>query len=129
RTDAETAHAGVVDGLAAFCTTAGEQQAAVEAALALCSPTPPAPGGVAGPVTPPLPPVTTPLPGAPATGAPAASGVYEGCLALAAEQVLLTRNIDAVAARHQAAETAYREDRPKLEEAAATVALGKLGPL
>uniref|UniRef100_UPI0025F46CC0 hypothetical protein n=1 Tax=Phenylobacterium sp. TaxID=1871053 RepID=UPI0025F46CC0 len=77
---------------------------------------------------PPPPPVTTPLPGAPAGAATASPAAYEGCVGLATEQVLLAQNIDAVSARYQAAEVSYREDRPKLEEAAATVALGRLGP-
>lgn len=132
RNDAEATHRGLADSLAAFRTAAAEQQAAVTAALALCGPSAPAPGATAGPVTPP-PPVKTPLPGAPATG-PAGQAVvdptaYQGCAALAAEQTLLAQNIEAVGARYQAAETAYRQDRPRLEEAAATVALGKLGAL
>jgi hypothetical protein len=133
RNDAEAAHRGLADSLAAFRTAAAEQQAAVTAALALCGPSAPAPGATAGPVTPPPPPVKTPLPGAPATG-PAGPAVvdptaYQGCAALAAEQTLLAQNIEAVGARYQAAEASYRQDRPRLEEAAATVALGKLGSL
>ena len=130
RSDAEGAHRGLADGLSSFRTQAATQQAAVTAALALCGPPAPAPGAVAGPVTPPPPPVTTPLPGAPGTAAPMiGAGPYAGCAALTAEQVLLTQNIDAVSSRYQAAEAAYRQDRPRLEEAAATVALSKLAPL
>lgn len=131
RNDAEVTHRRLADGLSAFRTTAGEQQAAVTAALVLCGPTVPAlaPGAVAAPVTPPPPPVTTPLPGSPATAATAAPAIYEGCTALTAEQALLTQNIEAVGTRYQAAEAAYRQDKPRLEEAAATVALGKLGAL
>jgi len=131
RNDAEAAHRGLADSLSAFRTAAAEQQAAVTAALALCAPPTAAPGSVAGAPVPPPPPVTTPTPGAPATAAPgaAAPAVYEGCTGLVAEQALLAQNIDAVGARYQAAEASYRQDRPRLEEAAATVALGKLGPL
>lgn len=129
RAEAEAAHRGLADGLSAFRTAAAEQQAAVAAALALCGPSLPPPGAAPGTVTPPPPPVTTPLPGAPATAAGAMAPPYEGCVALTAEQALLTQNIEAVGARYQAAEAAYRQDRPRLEEAAATVALGKLGPL
>lgn len=130
RNDAEAAHRSLADGLSAFRTAAAAQQSAVAAALALCDPRAAAPAATTGPVTPPPPPVTTPMPGAPASAAqPLALGSYEGCPALATEQTLLAQNIDAVATRYQAAEAAYRQDRPKLEEAAATVALGKLGPL
>ncbi len=133
RNDAEAAHRGLADSLAAFRTAAAEQQAAVTAALALCGPVAPAPGATAGPMTPPPPPAKTPLPGAPATG-PAGPALtdptaYQGCAALTAEQALLIQNIEAVGARYQAAEASYRQDRPRLEEAAATVALGKLGSL
>jgi len=129
RADAEAAHKGLADGLTAFRTAATEQQTAVAAALALCAPAAAAPGTPGGAPVPPPPPVTTPTPGAPATAAPMGLAAYEGCAALVAEQVLLAQNIEAVAGRYQAAETAYRQDRPKLEEAAATVALGRLGSL
>jgi len=131
RNDAEVAHRRLADGLSAFRKTAADQQAAVTAALVLCGPAlpTPAPGAVAGPVTPPPPPVTTPLPGSPASATTAVPAIYEGCTALTAEQTLLAQNIEAVGARYQAAEAAYRQDKPRLEEAAATVALGKLGAL
>lgn len=128
RADAEAAHKSLVDGLAAFRTAAAGQQAAVEAAVALCAPPvadPLAPGAA---TLPPKPVVTTPAPAPPgATPAPAATGLaaYAGCVALPAEQALLVQNIEAVASRYQAAEAAYRQDRAKLEEAAATMALGR----
>jgi len=128
RADAEAAHKGLVDGLAAFRTAAAEQQAAVEAAVAQCAP--PAADPLAAAATPPpKPAVATAAPTATgaAPAAPDAAGLaaYAGCLALPAEQVLLAQNIQAVASRHQAAEAAYRQDRAKLEEAAATMALGR----
>ncbi len=129
RNDAEAAHRGLADSLSAFRTAAAEQQAAVATALALCAPSPTAPGGPSGATLPPPPPVTTPVPGVPATSPAGAAPVYQGCTDLAAEQALLAQNIEAVGARYQAAEASYRQDRPRLEEAAATVALGKLGPL
>lgn len=129
RTEANAAHNSLTEGLAAFRTAAAEQQTAVAAAIALCAPGMPAPGSTASPAIPPPPPVTTPMPGAPATAAPAGLAAYGGCTALAAEQALLAQNIEAVASRYQAAETAYRQDSPKLEEAAATVALGRVGGL
>jgi hypothetical protein len=129
RTDAEATHKRLTDRLDAFRASAAEQQAAVAAAMALCAPAAAAPGAPGSAPVPPPPPVTTPIPGAPGTAAPAGLAAYEGCVALTAEQALLTQNVDAVAARYQAAETAYRLDRPRLEEAAATVALGRLGSL
>jgi hypothetical protein len=128
RADAEAAHKGLVDGLAAFRTAAAGQQTAIEAAVALCAPpvTDPLAPGVA--TLPPKPVVTTPAPATPgAPPAPEATGLaaYAGCVALPAEQALLAQNIEAVASRYQAAEAAYRQDRAKLEEAAATMALGR----
>lgn len=127
RGDAEAARKSLVDGLAAFNTATAEQQTAVTAALALCGPPLPTPGSPVSVPVPPPPPVTTPTPGAAPTTAPSAVG-YEGCATLAAEQALMTRNIDAVSNRYRASETAFLQDRPKLEEAAAILALGKLGP-
>ena len=51
---------------------------------------------------------------------------YEGCVALIAEQALLAQNVTALGARYEAAEAAWRQDRPRLDEASATVALGAL---
>lgn len=51
---------------------------------------------------------------------------YAGCVALATEQTLMTTNIEALAARYQAADAAYAAERAKLEEAAASVALAAL---
>jgi len=128
RVDAEAAHKSLVDGLAAFRMAAAEQRAAVEAAMVLCAP-PVADPLAPGATLPPKPVVTTPTPTTPgATSAtPDATGLaaHPGCLALPAEQALLAQNIEAVASRHQAAEAAYRQDRAKLEEAAATMALGR----
>lgn len=129
RNDAEAAHRSLADGLSTFRTAAAEQQAAVATALALCPPPAAAPGVPTGATLPPPPPVTTPVPGTSSTSPPGVAPVYEGCTALIAEQALLAQNIEAVGARYQAAEASYRQDRPRLEEAAATVALGKLGPL
>ncbi|WP_337186830.1 hypothetical protein [Phenylobacterium sp.] len=58
----------------------------------------------------------------------AASGLaaYEGCAALTAEQLTLTRNIAALEARHAAADAVWSQERPRLEEAAAAVALAGL---
>jgi hypothetical protein len=116
RSDAETTHGRLAAGLAAFRTAAAEQQAAVTAATALC--------------TPPLPAAGAPVGAAPVTAAPAPGlTTYAGCATLATEQALMAQNIEAMAARHQAAESAYRQDRTRLEEAAATVALGRINPL
>lgn len=132
RTDAEVAHTSLADGLAAFRTTAAVQQAEVETALALCGTA--AAAAAAGPLAPgatlpPKPVVTTPAPSTPGAppATPAAAGLeaYPGCLALPAERALLAKNIEALANRYQAAEAAYRPDRAKLEEAAATMALGR----
>lgn len=51
---------------------------------------------------------------------------YAGCVALAAEQTLMTSNIEALTARYQAADAAYAAERAKLEEAAASLALAAL---
>lgn len=51
---------------------------------------------------------------------------YEGCKALEAEHTLLLSNLEALAARYQAADAAYGPDRAKLEEASAAVALSAL---
>ena len=48
---------------------------------------------------------------------------YEGCLTLATEQANLLKAVDAVTKRYAAADQAYRAQRGKLEEAAASVAL------
>lgn len=128
RADAEAAHKSLADGLAAFRTMAVDQQTALSTAMALC--------GL--PTSDPLPPATsTPAakspvlkapaaPPAPAAVAPASGlATYPGCLALPAKEMLLTQDVAAVAARYEAAEVSYRQERPKLEEAAATLALGR----
>ncbi|WP_293380532.1 hypothetical protein [Phenylobacterium sp. SCN 70-31] len=51
---------------------------------------------------------------------------YEGCVALTAEQVTLAQNIAALDARHAAADAVWSQERPRLEEAAAAVALAGL---
>lgn len=108
RSEAEAARKGLVEGLAKLQTTAAEQTAAVDAALALCAP--PAIGSTA-----PLPPV------AGAEGLAA----YAGCAALPAEKAQLDQNVAALTARYAAAETAYGRDRAPLEEAAVTIALNR----
>lgn len=50
---------------------------------------------------------------------------YAGCTALTAEQATLTATLDAVTARYADAEAVWRQARPGLDEAAATVALGR----
>lgn len=133
KADAEAAHQSLVDGLAAFRKAAADQQTALAAALATCG------VPVTDPLAPSLPPPTAKAPAAkaparPAVGAAAAAGTAvpatglaanAACLALPAEQALLAQNIAAVAARYEAAEASYRQERPKLEEAAATLALGR----
>ncbi|MEW5685493.1 MAG: hypothetical protein AB1942_11290 [Pseudomonadota bacterium] len=50
---------------------------------------------------------------------------YAACVALPTEQTTLTGNLDAVTQRFEAAEGVWRQERAKLDEAAATVALGR----
>ncbi len=123
KADAESTHKALSDRLVAFRATAADQQTALASALTLCGLTTPDP--LAPAATPPAAKTpaagATPAPPAPATGLAA----YAGCLALPAEQALMTQNIAAVSARYEAAEASYRQDRPKLEEAAATLALGR----
>jgi hypothetical protein len=57
--------------------------------------------------------------------ADAALGAYVGCTALTAEKATLQKNVDALAARYAAAEAAWAKERPRLDEAAATVALAR----
>jgi hypothetical protein len=52
--------------------------------------------------------------------------VYESCTALVAEHELLLKNLEALAARYQAADAAYGPDRAKLEEASAAIALAAM---
>jgi hypothetical protein len=113
RTDAEAAHKRLADGLASLQTTAAAQTAALEGAAALCAPVVAAPGLTA-----------TPAPLPPPAGSPVLAA-SEGCLALPAEQALLAQNVTALQARYEATETAYRQDRARLDEAAATMALGR----
>ena len=49
---------------------------------------------------------------------------YAGCAALTAEQTTLTGAFDSISQRFEAAEAAWRQERTRLDEAAATVALG-----
>lgn len=133
RTAAEAAHKSLVDGLAAFQTAASEQQVALDLAATMCGLPVMAPAPVAGAATPAVPAAKPAKPVAPVVAPPApipgvdtaALAAYPGCLALPAEQALLAQNIAAVTGRYEAAETAYRVERPKLEEAAATMALGR----
>lgn len=98
RGDAEAARAGLVEGLAKLQTTAAEQTAAVDAALALCAPPAAVTNGLAA---------------------------YAGCGTLLAEKGLLDQNVTALTSRYAAAETAYLRDRAPLEEASVTIALNR----
>jgi len=51
---------------------------------------------------------------------------YEGCVALAAEQVLFNQTIAQLEARYAMADVVWAQERPRLEEAAASVALSGL---
>lgn len=57
-------------------------------------------------------------------GLPALAG-FEACATLTAEQPVLVQNIAALTERYQAAETVWRQERAKLDEASATMALGR----
>lgn len=48
---------------------------------------------------------------------------YAGCVALATEQTTLAGALDSITQRFEAAEAAWRQERTRLDEAAATVAL------
>lgn len=98
RGDAEAARAGLVEGLAKLQTTAAEQTAAVDSALALCAPPAAVTNGLAA---------------------------YAGCGALLVEKGLLDQNVTALTSRYTAAETAYLRDRAPLEEASVTIALNR----
>lgn len=111
RSEAVAARKGLVEGLAKLQTTAAEQTAAVDAALALCAP--PEIGSTA---------TLAPLP--PVAGAEGLAA-YAGCAALPAEKAQLDQNVAALTARYAAAETAYGRDRAPLEEAAVTIALNR----
>lgn len=111
RSEAEAARVGLVEGLARLQTSAAEQTAAVDAALALCAPQ--ATGSTA-----PL----APLPPVAGSGGLAA---YAGCVALPAEKAQLDQNVAALTNRYAAAEAAYARDRGPLEEAAVTIALNR----
>lgn len=128
RTAAEAAHKSLTDGLAAFQTAATQQQVALDMAAAMCGlpvATPaPVPGAPPAPAGKAVAPKAAPAPVVPGVD-PAALAAYEGCQALAAEQALLAQNVAAVTGRYQAAEAAYRLERAKLDEAAATMALGR----
>ena len=50
---------------------------------------------------------------------------YAACVILPTEQATLTANVEAVTKRFDAAEAVWRQERAKLEEVAATVALGR----
>lgn len=52
-------------------------------------------------------------------------GAYEGCANLKTEHDLLTQNLAALTARHQAAEAAWRDDQVKLTEAMVTIGLAR----
>lgn len=130
---AEAARKGLVDGLATFQTAATAQQTTLDVAAGFCglpvatpavAATPAVPGAKAAPKAAPAPAPVAPVAPMPAVDT-AALATYAGCLALPAEQLLLAQNVAAVTERYQTAETAYRVDRVKLDEAAATLALGR----
>jgi hypothetical protein len=96
--DREAAHEALGQSLEAFRTTSAETSSAVDAAAALCGPVaaPPAPGTL---------------------------GAYPGCATLAAEQASLAQSVAGLSKVFEAAEAAYRQDRRRVDEAAATMAL------
>lgn len=61
-----------------------------------------------------------------ACAASEALAAYAGCVALTTEQALLATNLEALSARYRAADAAYAQERVKLEEAAAALALAAL---
>jgi hypothetical protein len=129
RAEANKARDGLVAGFAAFQTASAAQVAAVDAAVAACGGTTPAPAPAVAPKGP-APKAPGPAaPKLPAPAAPQAAGpglaTYEGCVGLTPEQGLLTQNIAALTARYEAAEAAWRQDRARLDEASATMALGR----
>ncbi len=52
-----------------------------------------------------------------------ALAAHPACLALPAEQTLLTSNVTSLSQRFEAAEVAFARDRARLDEASATIAL------
>lgn len=57
-------------------------------------------------------------------GMPALAG-FGPCAALTAEQPVLAQNVAALSERYQAVETAWRQERARLDEASAMMALGR----
>ena len=99
--DREAAHAALGQSLEAYRTTSAETTGLVAAAVALCGPIPP----------PPAPPP------------PGTLAAYPPCATLAVEQASLAANIAALSKAFESAEAAYRQDRRRIDEAAATMAL------
>ncbi len=99
--DREAAHAALGQSLEAYRTTSAETTGLVAAAVALCGPIPP----------PPAPPP------------PGTLAAYPPCATLAVEQASLVANIAALSKAFESAEAAYRQDRRRIDEAAATMAL------
>jgi hypothetical protein len=104
----EAAHTALGQSLENFRTTSTETSGLVEGAAVLCGPVPP-------PATPGAPPPPPPTPGTLAA--------YPPCATLAAEQASLAANIAALSKAFESAEAAYRQDRRRIDEAAATMAL------
>lgn len=106
--DREAAHTALGQSLENFRTTSTETSELVDAAAAQCGPAAPP----AAPGAPPPPPPT-----------PGTLAAYPLCATLAAEQASLAANIAALSKAFESAEAAYRQDRRRIDEAAATMAL------
>lgn len=123
RREAEAAHAGLEAKAAAFQADSAARAGAVSAALVAC-------GLATAPVDPAAPPPPKPKAApAPATGtAPAAEPApgplaYANCATLQAESAILAKAAGDLAARYDAAAAAWTAARPRLDEAAAMIAL------
>ena len=99
----EAAHAKLAQSLESFRTTSAETGTVVETALIPCAAS--------------APPTAAPVP------TPGSLAAYPGCVTLATEQALLAANIAALSKAFESAEAAYRQDRRRTDEAAATMAL------
>jgi hypothetical protein len=108
----EATHAALGASLDAFRTTLPQVSDAADAATILCQPIP---GLAAAAAAPAVAGGAPPLPVAPET--------YEGCVALAKERQAFAANVSALSKAFEAAEAAYKQDRAKLDEASATIAL------
>lgn len=94
RAEADAAHKGLGERLAAFQAASAALTAQVTTASEACAATP-------------------------------EMTAYAGCVALMAEQATLSGNVEAIGKRFEAAEGVWRQERARLDEAAATVALGR----